>query len=1344
MTPTLSLESLPRPWDLPEDAPAGMTASGYWLGNGNSPLEVASATSTSRPTVTAVRSLWQARKGNTPSPLLLVVAYSASDGDRCAACGAVGSDPVVLLDLDPGQVTRIAATALAEPDRHAAVRFLQATLPEAPQDLPGLRNAGMFATHDLRDGVPSRPDWAAACENGKPLLDKRGKDLIEGLGFTIDQLGTNTSVLTAGGQRRAIAVFLDEAETPEGASTRFDGSTPISQGLAAADAQNLPYVVLTRGPQIRVYATDPNLGVGRKGRAETMIEANLALLPDDAAGYLPLLFGSGALGTAGTFQQVLESSRDFATSLGERLRGRVYEDAVPALSRAVAAHSRGQADEADLQLLYEQALFVLFRLLFIAYAEDKDLLPYRSSGAYQRHALKTIARELADRANDGALDFDDRATNHWVEFEELCRAVDLGNHDLDVPAYNGGLFSSDPDVNAVGAAVDQLTLTNAEFGPALFALLIDRGDDGLYGPVDFRSLSVREFGTIYEGLLESNLSVAPEPLAVDDYGTYLPAGGKDEVVVPAGQIYLHDRSGARRATGSYFTKAFAVEHLLDHALEPVLAEHVGRLESLIAADDEHAAAAAFFDFRCADIAMGSGHFLVAAVDRIEARLSSFLASHPLPGVLDELERLKQAALVALGEVGAGVEIEHASLLRRQVARRCIYGVDRNEIAVELARLGLWIHTFVPGLPLGFLDHNLRVGDSLTGIGSIDEAAAILDPDAAAGGTGSLFGEQMRTWLGEATEALGRLGRASDASAAEIKAARKAEREAREAVAPVRDLLDLLVAIRLGEAQSIEDYAAEAVTNNPDLGTAVSLANDLAALHFPVWFPEVFLRERPGFDCIIGNPPWEEATVEELRFWNSHAPGLKAMSQAKQKTEVARIRKSRPDLVAELEELIEEAEFLREALMAGPFDGMGVGDPDLYKAFTWRFWQLIREGGAIGVVLPRSALSAAGSGPWREAVFDDGQFSDVTLLLNRAGWVFDEVEPRYTVGLVAIRKGADHRGAVILRGPFSSLAQYEGARAEPPARFDASEFRTWLSGAAFPLLPAPASGVVFAKLRAQRRLDDLDAHTWRARPVAELHATNDKGAMVLDPAGRDDLWPVYTGASFDLWVNDTGKYYAWADPGHITEVLQLRRLKAGKSSKSAFSEMPASWREDPETLPARQVRIAFRDVTRGTDTRTLRAALIPPERPLTNKAPYFLWPRGDERDQAFLLGVLCSRPLDWYARRVVEISMNFHILNSFPIPALDRTSALRQNIEQASGRLAATDERYAQWADAVGVDHGPLDADDKQGLVTRLDALVAHAYELDRDDVVHIFETFHEGWDYEPTLLATLADFEALS
>ncbi|WP_454301829.1 DNA methyltransferase [Salana multivorans] len=248
------------------------------------------------------------------------------------------------------------------------------------------------------------------------------------------------------------------------------------------------------------------------------------------------------------------------------------------------------------------------------------------------------------------------------------------------------------------------------------SLLVDETDDGVLGLVDFRSLSVREFGTIYEGLLESSLSLATEDLTVDSSGAWVPAKSGDAVDAPAGSVYFHTASGERKATGSYFTPKVVVDHLIERSIVPALTSHLDKIAGYLKDGDSAAAAREFFDFRVADIAMGSGHFLVAAVDKIESLMRTFLTRHNVPDVTDELLRLAQAATRKLGNDDvAKSEVDEVGLLRRQIARRCIYGIDINPMAVELARLALWIHTFVPGLPMSNLEppRNVRRLDGVS-------------------------------------------------------------------------------------------------------------------------------------------------------------------------------------------------------------------------------------------------------------------------------------------------------------------------------------------------------------------------------------------------------------------------------------------------------------------------------------------------------------------------------------------------------------------------------------------------------------------------------------------------------
>jgi len=886
------------------------------------------------------------------------------------------------------------------------------------------------------------------------------------------------------------------------------------------------------------------------------------------------------------------------------------------------------------------------------------------------------------------------------------------------------------------------SLDNAVFEPALRDLLLSDVEGGGLQPVDFRSLGVREFGTIYEGLLESELSVADQDLALDNKGSYVPVRGKAAPVVRKGEIYLHDRSGARKASGSYFTKSFAVEHLLDRALTPALADHLKRVAKM----DEAGAAEAFFDFRVADIAMGSGHFLVAAIDRIEKAFTDYLAEGGARGAVrirEELRRLEEAARKQLGEMADQMAFEDSQLLRRLIARRCIYGVDINPLSVELARLAIWIHTFVPGLPLSVLDHNLVNGDALVGVGTVAEIREAFEATSTA-----LFPVDADNLLGQAAQSLRRFANLADASLGDVAAARAAMEEARILVGDTRALCDIITAARLDKdvRYQFENWERDRATiqASPARHRALEVLAGLKVFHFPVAFPEVFLRRRSGFDVILGNPPWQEATIEDHAFWARHFPGLRGLPQTELERERTRLRKARPDLSILLETELAEVAKVRKALTCGAYPGMGTGDPDLYKAFMWRFWNLAAaEGGRIGVVLPRSAFAAKGSELFRKVLFAEAAGVDLTMTLNRAGWVFDEAEHRYTIGLVAIERGRRQGRTIGLRGPFANLAAFQTGHDREPTRFTGEEVLAWNDTASLPLLPTERSLGVFTQLRKSPRLDLDDGADWRARPDRELDATNQKDLMDFFEKHPANYWPVFKGESFDLWSPDRGPatYYAWADPDVVTDWLYAKRLRASRGG--AHSEFPDAWRRDRNTLACYAPRIAFRDISRATDSRTVRAALVPPNICLANTSPHVLWPRGDESDQAFVLGVLSSLPLDWYARRFVETHLNFFVFNPLPIPRPTRTDPLWLRAVALAGRLAAPDARFADWAAKVGVEHGPIAPDLKQDMIDELDAVVARLYGLSEDQLGHLFETFHEGWDFAPRLAAVTAHFRRL-
>jgi hypothetical protein len=1300
---------------------------------------------TAPPSRETLRVLHLARKGKSNVQLIVGAVF----GELIWLFGP--DDRAEVIEAFPlNQGLRQLQSALSEPNAISAyARLGQFRRAMDSTSLPGFINNGLFASHHIRENVPKRSDWSAQCEMAKPWLVLRDENLIKAMGYKTEKAAGHALILTSGTPvPRAVAVLLGESEQFDSASPKHSPLSPVAWGLNVAARQSVSWLIILRKDQIRLYPARDGVGVGQKSQVETYFEVDLAAIDVQKAGLLALIFSAEALDEKGSIRELLEGSQKFALQLGLRLRERIYEHVVPNLARNVAVRLRLLGTKLDgdgLALSYRLALRVLFRLLFQAYAEDRGLLPAGRNESFDANSLKAIAGRHRDTPVE---DFGD-AQSLWFDLIQVWNAIDAGNKTWDVPAYNGGLFGTDPDLHPDGALIERLSLPDSVIGPVLQHLLIDDTEDGVRGPVDFRSLSVREFGTIYEGLLESSLSVASSDLTIDGQGAWVPAKKGDEVLASAGQVYFHSASGERKATGSYFTPSVVVEHIIERTLDPALDDHLDRIKKHLEAKNEVAAARDFFDFRVADLAMGSGHFLVAAVDRIETRMRTFLAETEthVPGIDAELHRLAQAAKFALGKDAMSLgEIEPAALLRRQIARRCIYGLDVNPLAVELSRLALWIHTFVPGLPMSSLDHGLVCANSLTGIGTIEEAISALSPEVSNAPLAQGHGVAVTFYEGVISENLDKakallleVANSDEAKKSEVREASKIAKRAREAAEPTRTIFDAAVAARLGYFDARTVFDEETLI---EIGQSELVAEGIRPLnpaHMPFLFPEVFLRDRPGFDVLLGNPPWEELVYEEIKYWTLRNPGLRGKPIAEQLKVVKKLRAAHPDLRAEMEAEMEATNRYREVLMSGPYLGMGSGHADLYKAFSWRYLQLCRERGYIGAVLPRGALTAAGSSDWRREVIKNGHFVETVFLANNNGWIFPSVHGQYSIALAAIRKGFP--GKTVLAGPFASEDEFVTFCSVPPnPQLDSSSILEWSETAAFPLLPSPASIKLFVTLRGSRSLGTTKESNFEFAPVqGDFNQTTDRKLIFLDDKVKGDIL-AYKGASFNLWNPDTGEALGSASSKKIRAFLNGKIENASRMKSSAFYGLRRG-KDGGFPLGFESARIAFRLITNQTNTRTIITALVPPGVILGNGAPFLVRRAGDERAEAFLLGVLSSLPLDWYARRFIELNVNFHIFNGFPIPKFE-SSLICDRVVFLAGSLAAIDKRYSAWAKKVGVKVGSIsDSEEKEKFVFELDAVVAHLYGIDRDDLTHLFQTFHKGWDYSSRMDSTLAYFD---
>ena len=254
-------------------------------------------------------------------------------------------------------------------------------------------------------------------------------------------------------------------------------------------------------------------------------------------------------------------------------------------------------------------------------------------------------------------------------------------------------------------------------------------------------------------------------------------------------------------------------------------------------------------------------------------------------------------------------------------------------------------------------------------------------------------------------------------------------------------------------------------------------------------------------------------------------------------------------------------------------------------------------------------------------------------------------------------------------------------------------------------------------------------------------------MVINPRAARGIPYLKNCSHHCLWNPDTKQYYASANPNYIKKLLYDKRKRQHKVKSSAFSHLDLSTVNDATTLPCLQPRIAFRDVTRSTEMRTLITALIPGKAVTVHKAPYVFLTDASDRDTAYILGVLSSMILDWLVRRVVELNLGFYLFNNLPVPDVDPDvpGSVAARVVEIAGRLAAKDSRFADWATKVGVsvDSVKLEAE-KQDLIHELDACVACLYGLDEDDLYVLYTTFSEKIDYSERLTAVLEHFRRLT
>jgi len=705
-------------------------------------------------------------------------------------------------------------------------------------------------------------------------------------------------------QRRPDYGFFESKDAARGAfDRREEGGNFYKDAVAVADAKRWGRPLDTRGSgeherdfenpsyQIHVYLQETParwavLTDGKKWRLyygptshrlDSYYEIDLPTVLEkgdlEDFKYFYLFFRHGAFVEDHSgecfLDEVYDESNVFAQELGEDLQDNIYE-AIKILSEGFMQYPDNDLSEDDLDSIHDSSLIYLYRLIFILYAESegRDLLDTNNEIYQESYSLNSLKQEIAEELDSPSPKYQDWQNNLWDRLDELFKLIDQGSksrgipeEDLYIPAYNGGLFRTNPEEDD---SAEARFLANHQVGDSYLAKVIElltrsqNGGGKIF--VDYSSLDVRHLGSIYEGLLEYKLNIADEPLTLDD-GEYVSVDDGDEVVVQENEVYLTTDSGERKATGSYYTPEYVVEYIVENTLEPLVDDC--REAALEKRGSYAGLAQAFadevFELKILDPAMGSGHFLTSAID--------YLARE----IIDAQE--KQAAQQGINTVDEEHDINWA---RRQVAQRCIYGVDLNPLAVELAKVSLWLRTLAAEQPLAFLDHHLKTGNSLVG----SDIETVLDNGDPGNGAkeGQLtlqesFDRTRRQALKHVTDQFEDLLTIDNETLDDIKEMEAVYEEVRDD--PLYQHLIAMANVHTAEqfaldvpndayermAEALRDESWADIEEQDWYRSAQEFAENQRIFHWELEFPIAFYEQDGermkdgGFDAVIGNPPY---------------------------------------------------------------------------------------------------------------------------------------------------------------------------------------------------------------------------------------------------------------------------------------------------------------------------------------------------------------------------------------------------------------------------------------------------------------------------------------------------------
>ncbi len=543
---------------IPVDAPAEVSSA--WTREGFE-LALASESIPER----SLRRVWRDRLGRRAIPLLLV-APGLSDSACVAVVGPREGEPQEVAPTDLAELIDSAKDLTA----NAANRRLAQSIRElGSMAIPGVMVHGLLTEHYVKTRLSTNERRSALAEAGAMARDVRGAlEVLRVLGYEIEDRGSDYLALSNG---TPVAVIWRQA-SPE-LFSRMDESGRLPEGvlIAACRSAGTPWGMMIAGDRLRLFEAHTDRGAA----TDRWIDIDVARLSESYQHLLGLL-APVSLAPDGVLPELMTDALTFGSELRERLDEQIRRFALPNIARGLGQWLDAQGEDLAAPEVRERiqkaSYTLLFRLLFILYAESAGYLPYDNSAAYRRNAVRTLcndARDLLDQA-------DPASTTLWDSLRTLVNALRSGNRPMDVPQYNGSLFDA---LDLPGADLLEAAAIHDDcMAPALDALGFDYAGSDEAG-IDYTGLEIGHLGAIYEGLLALRLSLADQSYRLDSkaakgQGRYVPAEEPGDDGVAKGQLFFQTEAGGRKGGGVYYTRQEFVRHLVNHSVVPALDEHL--------------------------------------------------------------------------------------------------------------------------------------------------------------------------------------------------------------------------------------------------------------------------------------------------------------------------------------------------------------------------------------------------------------------------------------------------------------------------------------------------------------------------------------------------------------------------------------------------------------------------------------------------------------------------------------------------------------------------------------------------------------------------------------------------